>query len=157
MHSINFALERSPLGQLVCINAQGERFDGVIPVRAFPLQAPEEGIALVMPDGTELFWIAQLSSVPEPAQSLIREELSVREWVPEIAEIISVTSYSTPCTWSVQTDRGVTQFVLRAEEDIRRIGVDNALLLTDANGIHYRIADAQVLNPASKKILDRFL
>ena len=153
----NFSLVRHPLGSLTYTSAEGEQFHGVVPVRAFPLQAPEQGIALVHSDGTELHWIAELSSVPEPAQSLIREELSVREWVPVIQEIVSVSSYATPCTWAVTTDRGATQFVLRAEEDIRRIGADHALLLTDANGVHYRIADTQLLSPAGKKILDRFL
>ncbi len=157
MNSTDFSVERNAWGQLVAVHAQGQRFEGVVPVRAFPLQAPDEGIAMVAPDGSELFWIEQLSSVPEPAQSLVREELSVRDWVPMIHEILSVSSYATPCTWNVQTDRGATQFVLKAEEDIRRIGTGNALLVSDASGIHYRITDAHALNSSSKKILDRFL
>ena len=154
---MDFSLERNPWGHLVAIDAQGQRFEGVVPVRAFPLQAPDEGIAIVCRDGSELFWIDQLSSMPDPTQHLIREELALRDWVPAIQDILSVTSYATPCTWQVQTDRGKTHFVLRAEEDIRRLGSGNALLLSDASGIHYRIADRQALSPSSKKILDRFL
>jgi hypothetical protein len=152
-----FSLFRDPWGQLVYLDAHGARCEGVLVVRAFPLQAPQEGIALLRQDGTELLWIAQLSTVAEPAQSLLREELSVREWIPVIEDIIAVTSFSTPCTWSVRTDRGCTEFVLRAEEDIRRIGVRNALLVTDSQGINYRVADTHELNPSSRKILDRFL
>ena len=54
------------------------------------------------------------------------------------------------------TDRGDTEFVLRGEEDIRRIGRDT-LLVSDIHGIHFLIRDAQNLDKHSKKILDRFL
>jgi hypothetical protein len=76
--------------------------------------------------------------------------------MPEIARINSVTSYATPCTWSVATDRGDTEFVLRGEEDIRRLTVDT-LLVSDIHGIHYLIRDVRELDKHSKKILDRFL
>jgi hypothetical protein len=76
--------------------------------------------------------------------------------MPEIARILSVTSYATPCTWSVDTNRGATEFVLRGEEDIRRIGSDT-LLVSDNHGIHFLIRNQYELDKHSKKILDRFL
>jgi hypothetical protein len=48
---MNFTLERNAFGKLILSNAQGERFEGVVPVRTFPIQAPEEGISLVSLDG----------------------------------------------------------------------------------------------------------
>ena len=38
---------------------------GVVPVRAFPISAAEEGIALVSTDGHELAWIDQLADLPD--------------------------------------------------------------------------------------------
>jgi len=70
---------------------------------------------------------------------------------------VFVSSYSTPCTWTVATDRGNTAFVLRGDEDIRRIGVHGALLVSDSHGIQYLIRDHAALDATSKKILDRFL
>ena len=150
-------LMRNPFGKLVWVSDGGESFEGVVPVRAFPVQSPEEGVALVSTQGHELVWIDQLSNVPEPAQTLIREELASRELMPVIQDIVSVTSFSTPCTWSVHTDRGSTEFVLRCDEDIRRIGTQHALLVADAHGIQFLIPDSLALNAASRKILDRFL
>lgn len=150
-------LSRNPFGKLVWINSDGETFEGVQPVRAFPIQSPEDGIALVSTQGHELVWIDRLSEVPEPAQTLIREELATREFMPVIQDILSVTSFSTPCTWRVRTDRGQTEFVLRGDEDIRRIGVQHALLVEDAHGIQFLIRDSLALNTSSRKILDRFL
>lgn len=152
-----FVLERNIYGKLVLTSPQGERFEGVAPVRAFPVQSPEDGIALVSQEGRELAWIDHLAQVPEPAKSLIQEELATREFMPVIEKIVSVTSFSTPCTWKVETDRGQTEFVLRGDEDIRRIGADGALLVADSHGIQFLIRDHMALGASSRKILDRFL
>ena len=151
-----FQLTRNPFGRLVLTTAAGDVVEGVMPVRAFPIQAPEDGISLVHTDGHEVAWIDQLSEVPEPAQSLIREELQSREFMPTILSISSVTSFSTPCTWRVTTDRGDTSFVLRGDDDIRRVG-PTILLVTDSHGIQFLIRDAATLSRESRKILDRFL
>lgn len=152
-----WSLQRDAFGKLVLTTAQNERFEGVVPVRAFPIQSPEVGISLVNTDGKEVAWIEQLADVDEPAQGLIRHELATREFMPVISAIRSVTSFSTPCTWAVETDRGPTEFVLRGDEDIRRIGTDGTLLVSDSHGIHFLIRDHQTLDARSRKILDRFL
>ncbi len=152
-----FELLRNPFGKLVFVSASGERFEGVLPVRAFPVQSPDDGIAIVNVQGSELAWLEQLAAVPEPAQTLLREELASRELMPVIQEILAVSSFSTPCTWTVQTDRGRTEFTLRGDEDIRRVGPQHALLIADAHGIPFLIRDSSVLNASSRKILDRFL
>jgi hypothetical protein len=152
-----FTLQRNAFGALVLTDAQGQVFEGVVPVRAFPIQSPEDGISLVSTDGHEVAWIDLLADVPEPAQTLVRDALVTREFMPVITRIVSVTSFSTPCTWTVNTDRGDTEFVLRGDEDIRRIGKDNALLIADVHGIQYLVRDQFELDTASKKILDRFM
>ncbi len=152
-----FTLERTAFGQLVLLTAQGQRFEGVVPVRAFPIQAPEHGISLVNTDGEEVGWVDALADLAEPTQGLVRDALAGREFMPVLQRIVSISSFSTPCTWQVETDRGVTEFVLRGDEDIRRIGQDNALLIADVHDIQYFVRDQFTLDAHSKKILDRFL
>jgi hypothetical protein len=152
-----FVLERDAFGKLVLTTSAGQRCVGVLPVRAFPIQSPEDGISIVSPEGEELAWIDRLSDVAQSSQALIREELATREFMPVIHEIVGVTSFSTPCTWQVTTDRGATEFVLRGDEDIRRIGTEGCLLIADSHGIQYLVRDQFALNSHSKKILDRFL
>lgn len=155
MTTTNFTLVRNPYGRLVFTRG-GVTHEGVMPVRAFPIQAPDDGIALVNTDGAEVAWIERLAELPQAARALIEEELGGREFMPEIARIDSVSSFATPCTWTVATDRGPTSFVLRGEEDIRRIG-GNALLISDSHGIHFLVRDLPALDRHSRKILDRFL
>jgi len=156
MQTSSFQLERTAFG-LLKLTVGGEVLEGVTPVRAFPLQTPEHNIALVSTDGREVAWIADVQDVSPQIRDLILTELAGREFIPAIEQIMGVSSYSTPCTWTVMTDRGQTNFVLRGEEDIRRIGAADALLITDTHGINYVIRQPAVLDKRSKHIVDRFL
>jgi hypothetical protein len=150
-----FDLSRNAFGKLVLTTPDGQVYTGVMPVRAFPIQLADQCISMIDADGHEVAWINALAEVPQPAQDLIRDALEAREFIPEIQTILSVTSFSTPCTWEVRTDRGDTRFVLRGDEDIRRLG-GNTLLVTDSHGIHFLIRDTTTLSRESRKILDRF-
>lgn len=152
-----FDLHRNAFGRLVFTAADsGDTHEGVLPVRAFPIAAPEEGLSLVTAEGRELAWIESLSSLPPALRKLVEEELASREFLPRIRRLRSVSSYATPSTWEVETDRGEASFVLRGEEDIRRIS-HGALLISDSHGIQFLIKDVQALDKGSRKILDRFL
>jgi len=152
---MNHQLSRDPLGRLV-YTGNGETHVGVVPVRAFPIGQPDRGISLVSPDGHELVWIDQLTDLPENHRQLVEEELAGREFMPEIRRLKGVSAFVTPSTWTVETDRGTVDFILKGEEDIRRIS-GPVLLVSDSNGIHYLIRDVQKLDRQSRKLLDRFL
>jgi len=151
-----FNLRRDAFGKLVLTNAEGEEFVGVAPVRSFPVQAPDKGISLVRDGGKEVAWIDDLEAMPADIRSLVTEELDGREFMPEILSIKGVSSFATPSTWTVKTDRGDTEFVLKGEEDIRRLGA-YSLLIADSHGIHFLIRDMFAIDKGSRKILDRFL
>ena len=153
---MQFKLVRNPFGRLVFTGADNEVHESVVPVRAFPIGAPDEGIALVSSEGHELVWIDRLESLPAETAALIREELESREFVPVIRCIRGVSSFACPSTWDVDTDRGDALLVLKGEEDIRRLGRDK-LLIADTHGIQYLIRDLTTLDRPSRKILDRFL
>jgi hypothetical protein len=151
-----FDLERDAFGRLVLTDAQGERHVGVTPVRAFPLSAPGEGISLVGSEGRELVWIDRVEVLLAQTRALLEEELAVRDFAPTLLKLHKVSSFGVPSTWTVSTDRGDTTFVLKAEEDIRRLE-GGALLIASAHGVQFRIADTKTLDRASRKLLERFL
>jgi hypothetical protein len=150
-------LQRDALGSLVFVGADGTPHAGVVPVRAFALTAPDAGIALISSEGRELAWIERLADLPDDARALIAEELAQREFMPVIRRILSVSSYATPSTWTVDTDRGGTTLVLRSEDDIRRLKSPGGLLVADSNGIHFLVRDRKELDAHSQRILKRFL
>jgi hypothetical protein len=151
-----FTLSRDAFGKLVYRGQDGVAHVGVAPVRAFPVSAPEDGLSLVDADGHELLWVPDLNRVNQTERQLIEEELRSREFMPEINAIVSVSTFSTPSTWTVDTNRGRVSFILKGEEDIRRL-VGATLLIADAHGIQFLIRDKFSLDKASRKLLDRFL
>ena len=152
----DFHLTRNAFGRLVFRRADGEVHESIVPVRAFPIQAPESGISLVSAEGHELAWIERLTDLPDAERMLLEEELGSREFIPEIRSIRNVSTFATPSTWQVETDRGEASFVLKGEDDIRRIGAAT-LLIADSHSIHFLIRDIQALDKHSRKLLDRFL
>lgn len=156
MSQADFTLARNAFGRLNLTTAAGVVHEGVVPVRAFPIGAPDRGIGLVNADGHEVAWIDRLEDLPETLRALVAEELASREFMPEIRRIRAVSTFATPSNWTVETDRGETSFVLKGEEDIRRL-TPPALLIADSNGINYLIRDTKALDAASRRLLDRFL
>ncbi|WP_350282624.1 DUF1854 domain-containing protein [Nitrosomonas sp.] len=148
-------LSRNAFGKLV-VTTKDQIHEGVVPVRAFPITAVSEGVALVDGHGHEVIWIDSLAELPETERILIEQELASREFMPEIKHIDKVSNFATPSIWQVQTDRGETCFTLKGEEDIRRLS-PTTLLITDSCGIHFLIRDRSALDRHSNKLLDRFL
>ena len=156
MMAPDFTLTRDSYGQLVLTTKNGESHAGVVPVRAFPIAAPDEGIALVNSEGHEVGWVERIADLPPAIAQLAEEELASREFVPEIEKIIDVSSFACPSTWQVATNRGHAALILKGEEDIRRLS-QSRLMIADTNGIEFLIRDIGTLDRHSRKLLDRFL
>ena len=148
-------LEHNAFGQLVFIGDDGAAHP-VTPVRSFPIAAPTEGIGLVNGEGDELAWVERIDGLSPESRQALEDDLAGREFMPVIQRIRSVSSFATPSTWTIVTDRGETRLTLKGEEDIRRL-TPPALLIADSNGIQYLIRDRQALDAHSRKLLDRFL
>ena len=149
-------VQRDAFGRLVLTDAEGAQHVGIVPVRAFPLSAPDEGVSLVGGDGKEVLWLDRLDALPAESRALLAQDLAVRDFAPTLQKLHKVSSFGVPSTWTVSTDRGDTRFVLKAEEDIRRLE-GGALLIASAHGVQFRIPDVKSLDRASRKLLERFL
>jgi hypothetical protein len=156
MPTVNFELRRDSFGRLVLTDASGEFHEGVTPVRAFPIAAPDDGIALVNVEGHEVGWVDRIADLPPEIGRLIEEELASRDFMPEIEKILDVSSFVCPSTWQVATNRGRAALILKGEEDIRRLS-QTRLLIADTHGIQFLVRDIGTLDRHSRKLLDRFL
>ena len=150
------ALRLDPVGRLVAELSDGSEHVGVLPVRAFPLSAPETGFALLDAGGHELLWLTSLDALPLADRELFSAELAAREFTPEITLLSAVSSYNLPSAWTVETDRGPTSLILKALEDIRAV-TTNCLLIADSYGINYQIRDLRALDKKSRRLLEHFL
>lgn len=149
-------LRRDSYGRLNFTDEAGDVYVGVVPAQAFPIDAPGEQISLLSADGHELVLIQNLSALDPDTRATLEQEIARREFLPVIQRLEAVSTFATPSTWTVVTDRGLNSFVLKGEEDIRRLR-DGGLIITDSHGVTYRIHDIRALDRASRKLLDRFL
>ena len=157
MNSLPFRdLRLDAHGKLVLTDLAGDTHTGVTPVRAHPISAPDEGLSLVGSHGHELAWVERLSALPDGPRRLLEDELATREFHPTMKRLISVNTFATPSTWRVETDRGEVDFVLKSEEDIRRLA-EGRLLITSNHGVQMEVPDRWALDKQSKKLLERFL
>lgn len=150
------SLERNPLGRWVWTDAQGQCHEQVTVVRAYPVTAPEQGVGIMDAEGHELAWFDRIDLAPQSLQTPMREAIAEREFLPEIQRLMAVSSLVTPSVWTVQTDRGEAQFMLKGEEDIRRL-TGKTLIVSDADGVQYLIRDPLALDRHSRRLLDRFM
>lgn len=149
-------IERNALGRWVWIDAMGLRHEHVVVVRAYPVTAPEQGVGVMDAEGHELAWFDRLDRLPLPLQTGLREAIGEREFLPEILRLKAVSSLVTPSVWTVETSRGEARFMLKGEEDIRRL-TGKTLIVSDADGVQYLIRDPMALDRPSRKLLDRFM
>ena len=149
-------LTLSDTGRLVLTTAEGAVHEGVVPVRAFPISAPDAGISLLGSDGHELMWIDSLNDLNDSMRTHVEAELMRREFMPTIQHIRSVSSFATPSKWQVNTDRGETELLLDAEDHIRHLTA-STLIITDAHGVSFVIKEVDSLDHHSRRLLDRFL
>lgn len=154
--TLNIQFDQSLTGRWFFVSEEGVRYEHVLAVRSFPVAAPDEGIALVDVEGKELLWIPHLSQVPANARANIEKAITQREFMPQILKLYGVSSFVTPSTWDIETDRGRTSLLLKGEEDIRRLS-GTVLLVTDAHGVQFLIRDLAQMDRFSRKLFDRFL
>jgi hypothetical protein len=150
-----FNLEYDAFEHLVLVDAAGERHVGVEPTRAFPITAPDQWIVICDANGRELICLQDLEPLPEPLRQMLKDELRKRDFIPHILRINSATG-NNPSQWDVQTDRGPKTFLLKSDDDLRRLGSKRALLI-DAYGIRYLIPDTRKLDGFSRRMLERYL
>jgi hypothetical protein len=155
-HRRDFELRCSSLGVWSVQLDDGTVHERVVVVRAFPIAAPLEAVSILSAEGRELVWIDRLDALPPPQRAALEDALAAREFMPEIQRLDRVSSFATPSVWSVQTDRGPTDFVLKGEEDIRRLSA-NTLIVADAHGVQFLIRHLPSMDRHTRKLLDRFM
>jgi Domain of unknown function (DUF1854) len=153
---LQFSLERDVAGRLVLTDRWGKVHVDVVPVRSFPISEPDGWISLLDGHGREIACVDDLAHVSPDIRELIRQELAEREFLPRIERVVRVLTSKEPHVWDVITDRGPVQFLLRDDDDIRRLGPHRAILV-DMHGVRFYIPDSRQLDAKSRRILSQYL
>ncbi len=151
-----FGLSLDVWGKLVLLDAEGVRHVGVTPIRIFPTTDATHWISIVDGKGRELALIKDPASLAGNVREMLELELSQREFMPEILQILYVSSIMEPCDWEVITDRGPTRFVLKSEDDVRRLSPHSGIMI-DAHGVRYLVRDTRKLDSYGRRALEQYI
>lgn len=151
-----FDVSLDPWGHLQLVDASGKTYTNINVIPMFPLTAPECGVSILDQEFEELLCIGSLSELSKEASELLKQELKLREFVPVIQRVISVSGKTEPCEWLVETNHGITSFVLNAEEDVHRVS-NQAVNIIDANGMRFRVEDLGTLDRRSRAFIEWYV
>jgi len=136
-------------------------YGGVYAMCCFPVRYPREYISLRYLDHekreVEVGLIRRLSDWPTDAQRLISESLAKRYFIHTIRSIHSIEVFSSYLSFSVDTDLGPVQFIMRWQGDrAQDYGMSGKMLLdTDEN--RYLIPDVQQLPENERRLFQRYI
>ena len=151
-----FQLSRDEWSHLKLTDSAGHEYIDVAVIPLFPISASKQWVAIVSADGEEIACLDSIDGLSASNLALLNEELALREFVPIIEKIVKVSGIMEPCEWFVETNHGPTNFVLKTEEDVRRISA-KVINITDANGIRYRVEDIKKLDKRSRAFVEWYV
>lgn len=140
----------------LCAEIENERcVIGVRPVWASPLSRPDRFLALLDAKGGELaLWSEPRQSLSDDSWRAAQLEMRRRDLTARIARIESLREENGAAYFAVETDRGARDFVAtNLSSSVVPFG-DNRLLIVDADGNRFEIADIAALDERSRSLLD---
>ncbi|MBP5652000.1 MAG: DUF1854 domain-containing protein, partial [Lachnospiraceae bacterium] len=105
----------------------------------------------------EIGVIKKLSDIAKDQAELIREQIKLRYFMPEITKVIDVKDEYGYAYWNVITSFGACRFTTGMGGDSVVSLSDARILITDIDGNRYEIRDFNAMTPAEKKKLDIFI
>ena len=144
-------------------DGETETFERVVAVRSFPLTEPEQFIAIREPDtrnrerGEEIGMINDMADFDEETQTLLRAELDLRYFTPEIRKIHSIKEKLGYIYCEADTSAGKFNFVFRNPSSNVRTLEDRRVMISDIDGNCFVIRDPDKLDRSSLKKIEIYL
>jgi hypothetical protein len=131
--------------------------------RCFPLSSENTNIVVRIPDvdperSHELGMIEDIADLEESSREAVERELHLYYVVPSILRISNIREEFGFLYWTVETDRGPKEFVIRDSiiSSTRQISKGRWLII-DINQSRYEIHNFETLDSTSQDLLRRYL
>lgn len=131
--------------------------------RSFPLSAENTHVLVRTPDtdeerGYEIGMMLTLDELEAESKEAVLRELKLFYFVPSIHQILSIKEEFGFLYWSVETDRGRKDFIMRDNitNSTRRVS-EGRWLLIDINQTRYEVENIEALDAHGQKLLRRYL
>lgn len=126
----------------------------VKPVWAAPLSRPGKFLALLDGKGNEIVLLPTLDDLAPDSREAVLAEVRLRYLTARVQAITHARQEFGVTYWSVQTDRGLRDFVTQNLQENAVWLSDTHLLLLDVDGNRFEIEDLAQLDPHSRHLVE---
>ena len=146
-------------GGFITLSLSGEDKGMVNIICAFPFTAPNEFLSVRTADDKmeELGIIESINDFDNETVAIIKKQLEIRYFMPEITKVYSVKEEYGHTYWSVQTNKGRHKFTSPSGSSGSVIRKENRVIIKDSDQNRYEIPDITKLTAKEMKKLDLYL
>ena len=150
---------RETAGGFLTLKYEGEDKGQVNVICTFPFTAPDEYLSVRTADdkGEEIGIIENINDFDKGTVSLIKKQLEIRYFMPEIIKVYSVKEEYGHTYWSVLTNKGKHKFTSPSGSSGSVIRKENRVIIKDSDQNRYEIPDITKLSAKEMKKLDLYL
>lgn len=125
--------------------------------RAFPLSNPDHYLGFLDGAGKDIGLLHDPALLDPDSRRIVDEELEKRYFVPIVERVITVKEEFGTIYWSVETDRGEKEVIVRnLRDNLQDLG-SSRVIITDVDGNRFEFSDITKLDSKSQGILLRNL
>jgi hypothetical protein len=160
LNAAKIRFNKSRTGPLSITLEDGSVVEDVHCVRLFPLSEPDTFISVVHHEDGRLREVGVINKLKEltgEQQRLVREDIKLRYFVPEIKDINKITARHGLYEWDVVTGRGNKKFSLRSIRENITVNDEGMIIITDLERCRYKITDSDKLSAKARAELDKVL
>ena len=153
-------LEKKPDGSIRLTRQDGKTFNDVRFLLLFPFTDLENFVSAIVKKGSEqneIGMIKHLKELSGGAGKIVRDDLDIRYFVPEIKAIEKITTKYFFHEVDALTDRGKKKFFLGNVRENVRFKADSSIVITDMEKCRYKIPRFDRLSEKSRAELERIL
>ena len=146
-------------GGFITLSLSGEDKGMVNIICTFPFTAPNEFLSVRTADDKmeELGIIENINDFDNETIAIIKKQLEIRYFMPEITKVYSVKEEYGHTYWSVQTNKGKHKFTSPSGSSGSVIRKENRVIIKDSSQNRYEIPDITKLTAKEMKKLDLYL
>jgi len=129
----------------------------------FPVSDPGNYVEIEYVEGDSYLEIGIIRSVSDlegPFGQLVRNEIGIAYFVPEIRAIVSIEKFNGARgleTWTVDTDKGKKTFSIKADKENFALHDNGVIHVTDSEQCRYKIINYQRFPKKTQEHLEKFL
>lgn len=123
--------------------------------RAFPLSDPDHYLGFLDGAGKDIGLLHDPALLDADSRKIVEEELEKRYFVPVVERVLTVKEEFGTVYWTVETDRGEKEIVVRNLRDNLQELSSTRVIITDVDGNRFEFPDILKIDGKSQAILMR--